>query len=214
MLGKSVLILNKNWYAIDAHSMRKALKGVVAKKTKIVCPKTFQLFDWDSWVERGVLDGEITLNTGGQIVSAPRIVVNRYNKIPRREVQFNRRNLWRRDNWTCQYCGRKPPDDEITVDHVVPKSQGGQTTFTNCVLACMDCNKRKDNRTPEEAGMPLVRSVRQADGTFKKTFYHRPERPRWSPIYALQGKTIDKDWATFLQHMINDLYWNSELEPE
>ena len=71
-----------------------------------------------------------------------------------------------RDRETCQYCGARPGTRELTIDHVVPRVQGGVSSWENCVLACMDCNRRKANRTPEEARMALL---------------ERPVKPRWSP---------------------------------
>ena len=74
-----------------------------------------------------------------------------YDRLPTAAVSFSRRNIFKRDHWTCQYCGRQPGGDELTIDHVVPRSQGGVSTWENCVLACIDCNKRKADRTPAQA---------------------------------------------------------------
>jgi len=72
-------------------------------------------------------------------------------------VSYSKRNVHLRDNFTCQYCGVRKPQKELTVDHVVPEAKGGPTTWENCVSACTDCNYKKDDKTPQEAGMKLLR---------------------------------------------------------
>lgn len=74
-----------------------------------------------------------------------------------RDVKYSRKNILTRDNMTCQYCGVTCTSKSATLDHVMPKSRGGQNSWTNIVLACQDCNGMKDNKTPEEAGMQLLR---------------------------------------------------------
>jgi 5-methylcytosine-specific restriction endonuclease McrA len=78
---------------------------------------------------------------------------NKKWKAPR----FRKKVLFNRDGWCCQYCGTKLHWDSITIDHVQPQARGGQTTWLNCVSACRSCNRRKDCRTPEEAGMKLLK---------------------------------------------------------
>ena len=80
------------------------------------------------------------------------IVLAEYDRLPTAAVTFSRRNIFKRDHWTCQYCGAQPGSEELTIDHVLPRSQGGISTWENCVLACVACNKRKADRTPEQAG--------------------------------------------------------------
>ena len=83
------------------------------------------------------------------------IVLKTYDRLPTNSVTFSRRNIFKRDRFTCQFCGRQPGSEALTIDHVVPRSQGGTSTWENCVLACIDCNARKADRTPEQARMPL-----------------------------------------------------------
>ncbi len=93
-------------------------------------------------------------------------MLDSYDRLPSAAVSFSRRNLFKRDHWTCQYCGLQPGGDELTIDHMVPRSQGGTSTWENCVLACVTCNKRKADRTPQQAGLKLRRagsSVVEAD---------------------------------------------------
>ncbi len=97
------------------------------------------------------------------------IALTDYDRLPMAAVTFSRRNIFKRDHYTCQYCGAQPGSEELTIDHVVPRSQGGVSTWENCVLACMACNKRKADRTPEQARMRLRK---------------KPVRPAWKPLYA------------------------------
>jgi 5-methylcytosine-specific restriction endonuclease McrA len=107
-------------------------------------------------------------------------------------VTFSRRNVFKRDRFRCQYCRKRCESEDLTIDHVVPRSQGGTSCWMNCVLACIECNKRKADRTPEQAAMPL---------------YKQPVQPQWKPVYAARGPRIDS-WAKFL----SEAYWNVELE--
>jgi 5-methylcytosine-specific restriction endonuclease McrA len=107
-------------------------------------------------------------------------------------VPFTRVNIYRRDGFRCQYCGVEFGTEELTYDHVVPSSQGGKKTWENITTACLPCNRRKDNRTPEEAGMRLL-SV--------------PRRPKPSPVFrvTLSMRRTPDAWRSWL-------YWNAELE--
>jgi 5-methylcytosine-specific restriction endonuclease McrA len=90
-------------------------------------------------------------------------------------VAFNKKNILRRDHYTCQYCGRR--GDRLTVDHVVPRSRGGSTTWTNVVAACLRCNLHKGNRTVEEAAMMLVRAPTHPQFLFSSHLLRHPHAP-------------------------------------
>jgi 5-methylcytosine-specific restriction endonuclease McrA len=79
-------------------------------------------------------------------------------------VSYTKRNVHLRDNFTCQYCGVKMPQKDLTVDHVIPEARGGPTNWENCVSACCDCNYKKDDKTPGEAGMNLIRPAHKPKG--------------------------------------------------
>lgn len=107
-------------------------------------------------------------------------------------VPFTRANIYRRDDYSCQYCGESFASEDLTFDHVVPAAQGGRREWTNIVSACVPCNRRKDARTPEEAGMALRRL---------------PRKPKPSPIFRISVgyRTMPNGWRDFL-------YWHTELE--
>lgn len=111
----------------------------------------------------------------------------------KKPVKFSRVNIYGRDNYKCQYCAKKLTLAEGTYDHVIPRAQGGRTEWTNIVTACEDCNARKANRTPEQAGMKLLA---------------KPIRPEWVPIMQVYiGKSPPEAWRDYL-------YWAGELEQD
>jgi 5-methylcytosine-specific restriction endonuclease McrA len=125
------------------------------------------------------------------VIKMPAVVrlIQRFRR-GKQAVKFSRHNILARDRWKCQYCGIKVRTSDMTQDHVVPRSQGGRTEWENIVTACGDCNAKKANRTPREAGMRLRK---------------RPEKPKWVPIFSVQiGNRPPDQWASYL-------YWTSEL---
>jgi len=105
-------------------------------------------------------------------------------KIPRRmSLPVTRRTILARDNYTCQYCGATPVRQELTLDHVLPRSRGGKSTWENVVTACKKCNGRKGNRTPTEANMHLLTE---------------PKRPRYLAIAALTNMEVRRAWNKYM----------------
>ena len=159
-----------------------------------ISPETYQTHDFDSWSDLSISKGEPHIATVRRKIRVPEIVrLIRFEGHPRRRVPFTRKNLFRRDSCTCQYCGARPGSSEISIDHVVPLSRGGQSSWTNCALACLPCNKRKANRTPAEAGLRLLAE---------------PRRPQWSPLLTIADQRKPRSWEKF----VSDCYWNVELE--
>ncbi len=116
----------------------------------------------------------------------PRVIrVLTFSKVPRQAVKFNRRSILARDNSTCQYCLRQLSAVELTLDHVIPRSQGGATTWENVVCACHRCNVRKGGRTPSQAGLRLGLA---------------PAKPKCNPILnAKFGERRYAAWKPFLK---------------
>lgn len=98
-----------------------------------------------------------------------------------RRAKFSRANVYRRDAYQCQYCGCNPPISEMTLDHVIPRSRGGGTSWTNVVCCCRTCNYSKNDRTPEEAGMQLLSEPVKPDSGYKMEFIiqKRNMHPSW-----------------------------------
>ncbi|REK32130.1 MAG: HNH endonuclease, partial [Planctomycetota bacterium] len=144
------------------------------------------------WARLQPEEGDPFIRTRRLRLRVPEVItLTQYDRLPNNAVTFSRRNVFKRDRFTCQYCGKQPGLEELTIDHVIPRAQGGTSTWDNCVLACIDCNARKADRTPEQARMPLR---------------HKPTRPVWRPLYGSHGVRIDS-WSKF----VSEAYWNVEL---
>jgi len=192
-LHRPTLVLNRNWQPVNVAPVARALVLVWNDSARIVDPADYQLYDWSDWSALRPAQGEAFIQAIKQRLRVPEVIVlSEYDRLPSAAVSFSRRNIFKRDRYTCQYCGGQPGCEELSIDHVVPRSQGGQSTWENCVLACLPCNKRKADRTPEQAGLKL-RS--------------RPVRPRWTPMYARESVRV-ASWSKF----ISEAYWNAELE--
>ena len=195
-----VLVLNKLWTAVNVITLRRAMILLFKERAKVVLPdKDFQTFTWEDWAALRPKDGEDFIKSVRMKFKIPEIVVlNDYDQNPAHKVTFNRRAIYKRDNHCCIYCGKQFPPSDCNVDHIVPRSKGGLTTWTNCGLTCIKCNSKKDNRTPEEAGMSLL---------------WKPYKPKWCP-FKLEKKPL-KSWRHFLTNfdeLVSEAYWNIELE--
>ncbi len=194
VLMEPALVLNKSWTAITTTSVRQALVLAYREVASIICPDTYQVYDFEDWAQLGGKEDEPLIRTPFLTLRVPEIIVlNRYNGFPRRGAAFSRRNLYRRDAFTCQYCGDRPGSELLSIDHVVPRSRGGKSTWINCVLACLECNKRKANRSLEQSGLILARPPRQ---------------PSWTGALEVSIGHRKASWEKF----ISDRYWNIELE--
>jgi 5-methylcytosine-specific restriction endonuclease McrA len=195
VLQRPTLVLNRSWQPVGVSTVARSLLKVWNEVARFVDPHDYQLYDWEDWSRLAPRDGELFIRTGRLRLRVPEVVtLVDYDRVPDTRVTFSRRNIFKRDRYTCQYCGCQPGSEELTIDHVVPRSRGGVSSWENCVLACVACNKRKANRTPQEAGMRLRA---------------RPSRPSWRPVYATHSQHI-KSWQKFL----SEAYWNVELEED
>ncbi len=204
-LDASVLVLNKFFMAMNVVSVRRALTLLYKNSAEVVLvdDDKFASYNMETWKDVSLLKASLGLpeedydwiKTVSLEIPVPRIIrLLFYDKVPRWGVKFNRRNLFARDENRCQYCGCRFPTSELSLDHVIPRSRGGRTTWTNVVCACTECNKRKGGRTPDEAGLKLTR---------------KPFVPKHSPIITLKlnsGKY--SSWKQFLDHA----YWSVPLK--
>jgi 5-methylcytosine-specific restriction endonuclease McrA len=197
MLSTSVLVLNRGFFPVHVTSARRAFCLLYSGLARAVNDQ-YETFDYPSWSALSVAAGDEAVGLVGRAIRVPRVVVLvAYDRVPRRNVRFSRRNIFVRDRNTCQYCGRTFHSSELNLDHVVPRSQGGKTSWENIVCSCVLCNKRKGGHRPEQAGMRLV---------------VLPRTPRWSPEYAFSLRTpIHREWVPFL-NVVDFTYWNLELQ--
>lgn len=200
---RKVLVLNRGWNPIAVVTLERAMCLICSEyangepKARIMDPSTeFKLYTWADWAQLVPADGEEAIRSGKRNFRIPDIVLlSRYNKLPQQRVHFSRRTIYKRDGNMCQYCGIKPGTAELSIDHVLPRSRGGTTTWENCVLACTRCNKKKADRTPEECGMKLMRKPKKPHFTFYKGDY---KCKSWEAILGVAY------WETELQHDMGD----------
>lgn len=165
---KRTLLLNHNYEALSFLTERRLMRFLLKDKVEII----------SYW------DDKITWGSGS--LDRPAIIkLKYYIKLNNFISNFSRKALIKRDNSTCQFCNKKLSPSQITIDHVIPKSQNGLTSFTNCVISCQVCNGRKANRTPEQANMILLR---------------KPIHPKFNSILFMKNyqDIWYQDWDLFL----------------
>ncbi len=196
MLDAPVLVLNRSYLPIHVTSVRRAYCLLYRGIAKAVNER-YQTFDFESWRGLRVRVGDDATGIVGGLIRVPRVILlGAFDWVPRRHVRFSRVNIYARDSNTCQYCGHRMARSKLNLDHVVPRSQGGRSTWENVVCCCRDCNRRKGGRTPVQAGMRLIR---------------RPAKPRWTPVLGvLGGREGHPEWRPYLS-VVDASYWTAEL---
>ena len=193
VLQRPTLVLNRNWQPVNVATVARALVLLWNESARVVDPADYQTYTWEDWSRLRPRDGERFIQAVRFRLRVPEVVtLTAYDRLPQAAVTFSRRNIFKRDRFTCQYCGAQPGSEELTLDHVVPRALGGESCWENCVLACLACNKRKADRTPQQARMRLRTE---------------PIRPTWRPLYAAHEVRIES-WSKF----VSEAYWNVALE--
>lgn len=162
-----VLVLNATYEPLNVVSVRRAVLLLLKEKAEIVEAT-------EAWLH-------------SERLAVPMPLVIRlvyYVRIPRRfSLPLSRRTVLARDHYTCQYCNAQPGKAQLTIDHVLPRSRGGETRWENVVTACAACNRRKGDRTPVEATMPLLR---------------QPRRPRYLALTLLEEARAPQVWDKYM----------------
>jgi 5-methylcytosine-specific restriction endonuclease McrA len=184
----TVLVLNKNWQAINISTVADALSmmyantatGLDIRGKDDMIPLT-----WKEWVMLNCSEEDHYVKTIQGNVKIPKIIILcRYDKVPKKRPKITRKGIWIRDQGVCQYTGKKINPNEGNIDHIIPKSRGGATDWTNCVLAHKKVNAKKADRTPEEAGLKLIR---------------QPYIPKELPVsFYIKNKYNILEWEIFL----------------
>jgi len=183
VLSQPTLVLNRNWQPVHVANVQRALRLLFSGAACVVDPENYQVYSWDDWsMVQPQLD-EPAIRTVALRLKIPEVLVlTQFDRLPKSTVSFSKRNVFKRDRYTCQYCGVQPSRKEFTIDHVVPRALGGQTTWENCVLACMECNHRKADLPLPRTGMKLRRT---------------PDQPAWRPLYSAHN-VQRKSWKNFI----------------
>lgn len=197
-LQNPTLVLNKGWMPVNIIPAYRAVCLTFSGKAKIIDPSLdFQQFNWSDWSDLRPQADEQAIRAGEDLsFRIPWVILlKKYDKYHDRGVNFSRRELYRRDDFQCQYCGGRPGSKELSVDHIIPRSQGGQTTWENCVVACVECNAKKADLSLKQTGMKLLR---------------KPYKPRHK-LYRGTRQRMPEAWESW-EHLISEAYWEVELE--
>src|SRR5689334_6349542 len=183
-LDAPVLVLNRHYQPVRVSRARRALTLLFVGAGKAL-DNRYEAHDFERWRALGALEGYETVGTTSGPMSLPRLLLlGRYGRIPTTTIRLSRRNVYLRDDFTCQYCGERRATKDLNLDHVTPRSRGGRATWENLVTSCRRCNFAKGNATPESVGMRLLR---------------QPVRPSWSTAAALAASPRSfAEWEPFL----------------
>jgi len=200
MVDAHVLVLNKSYLPVHVTTIKRAFCLLYAGIAKAVNSQ-YETFDYESWSQITIERNDETIGLVDRVIKVPRVILLlAYDRVPKRRVRFSRYNIFARDKGTCQYCGHRFSRSELNLDHVVPRAQGGTSTWENVVCSCHECNRRKGGRTPGEARMRLIT---------------QPRKPAWTPPISLSVPAVmRREWAPFLDFMVDVSYWNTELLEE
>ena len=186
VLTKPVLVLNRYFSPVQLTTAKRAFVLLYGGAARAV-DETGEEYEFDDWRHLPVRSEDDAVPIVGGELRVPRVLhLAKYDRTPRNTVRLTRRNLMFRDSHQCQYCGKTPVLRELNIDHVLPRSRGGQDTWENLVTACRVCNLKKGWKTPEEASMHLAR---------------KPFRPKWSMTaqILLGAPTKYREWEPFLK---------------
>jgi len=185
---RTVLVLNRHWTAIDAITPAEAFTHLCAGSARalhILAGESIQPLDWEAWRVLPLQDGCAGIGTTKGRIRIPTVILlGRYDRMPMHLPGLGLRGIWQRDGGRCQYTGRQLAPGEGNIDHIIPRSRGGATSWENCVLSDRRINSRKGARTPGEAGLTLLRT---------------PEPPQALPAIRMIHNIHDiPDWNLFL----------------
>lgn len=198
MLNSHVLVLNRYYQPVHVTSVKRGFALLYQGVAKAI-DNQYRLYEFADWAALSAADHDC-IATVSRPIRVPRVLVlSAYEYLPKGKVRFSRLNIYARDRDICQYCAEQLPRSELNLDHVMPRSQGGKTTWENVVCSCVECNLRKGGRTPEQAGMKLLT---------------KPVRPRWTPFFRGSIRRVTyREWLPFLT-LADASYWNVELLDE
>lgn len=185
MLNEPVLILNRSWMPLQVANIKRSITLLFKGHAEVVCPETFRTFNFFQWKEVSTdqSPGKFITTPNFRMILPEVLVLRNFNRTIKRQLRFNRKNIIKRDNQTCQYCGKRLVLSECTLEHIVPVSKGGENSWDNVVIACTGCNKKKADKSLEQAGMKLIRP---------------PAKPRASVSVMPEISTLKSTWHPFL----------------
>lgn len=156
-LNKTVIVANKLWRPIKIISTVRAFTLLIANKASVI-DKDYNIYDWEKWCNVPCTNNDTIVRTAHLSIKVPDVVVLlKYDKIPKKGMKLTKRNIFLRDGFKCQYTGKEVTPKTADLDHITPRSKGGKTSWDNLVVCSKDINRLKADRTPEEAGLTLLK---------------------------------------------------------
>ncbi len=167
IINRSVLVLNQTYEPLHICDVKRAITLILEQKASLV-----------------LTADHLYLHTVSNAYPVPSVIrIHQYIHVPHWEAVLNKANIFRRDNYTCQYCGAQ--NVPLTIDHVVPKVRGGSDSWTNLVTACVECNNRKGNHLPEEVGLKLRTQPKKPHKIHTMQRYLAAPVEEWRPYLFL-----------------------------
>lgn len=184
-LRSPVLVLNRSYMAVGVTDARIGFSMLYLGRARAL-DAGYDSYDFESWSRRRASVDDETVGTARGAICVPRLLLLlTYNRVPRVPLRLSRRHVYMRDEYTCQYCGAQPGVKGLNLDHVLPRSRGGRSSWENLVTSCRRCNLAKGWSTPEECGMTLRK---------------RPTRPNWTMALHLAAfRRRFAEWEPFLE---------------
>jgi 5-methylcytosine-specific restriction endonuclease McrA len=183
-LRSPVLVLNRSYQPVRITDAKQGFSMLYLGRARAL-DASYEPYDFHSWAARPLAADDEAIGTPRGAIRIPRVLLLlEYKSVPRAPLRLSRRHVYMRDEFTCQYCGNRPGVKELNLDHVVPRSRGGRSTWENLVTSCRVCNLRKGWSTPDECGMRLRKM---------------PVRPSWSMALQLAAQRRRfAEWEPFL----------------
>lgn len=199
-MSSMALVINSNFQAVDVATWERAISLLFQGHAQAV-DSDLRTYDFDDWVELSAMMKDHPagfVHSPNMKIAIPEVIrLTQYSKMPKNEVVFTKRNLMEHYGHKCCYCGKKFHPKDLNFDHVVPRSKGGKTDWTNIVTSCFPCNSRKADMTPKEAGMRLL---------------VKPSKPKHQPVFKRLVVSLPLKTRAAWQKLIDRAYWDSELE--
>lgn len=201
-MSACTLVLNSSFTAIHVIDWQKAVSLLFQGHAQVV-DEDYRTFDFKDWAELS----QMMQDSPNGFVNSPTIKLaipsmirlTKYDRLPQRTVRFTRKNIFEHYGYRCAYCGKKFKPKELNFDHVVPRSQGGKTNWSNIVASCYSCNTHKANRTPAEAGMRM---------------FYQPSQPKWHGGGIVVSASLPLKVKQTWQQILNRAYWHAELDQD
>lgn len=185
-----VLVLNRVWQPVNIVGVRRAVSLLFQDNAQVIHPfaGNYEILSPEEWVARSVetppAEGEASIRSIRLNLRVPQILLLRsFDKVPVQDTKLNRKNVFERDRYRCQYCGEVFPESKLNLDHVIPRDRGGRTSWENLVTSCIECNSRKGNRLPHQAGFALRQQpIRPKHRPFLSVLHRNGSREAWKPF--------------------------------